>query len=60
MLSCVNEFSSRSARMSKSRHDASSEPVAKASPLGKNLQNFGQTKTVHSTHREHLRNGVDV
>lgn len=37
MLSCVNELSSRSARMSNSRHEASSEPVANASPLGKKL-----------------------
>ena len=38
MLSWVKEFNSRSARISKSRQEASSEPVAKASPLGKNLQ----------------------
>lgn len=38
MLSCVNWLSSLSARRSKRRQDASSEPVPKASPLGKNLK----------------------
>ena len=38
ILSCVKELSSLSARMSKSRHEASSEPVANASPLGKKLK----------------------
>lgn len=37
MLSCWYELSSRSARRSNSLHVASSEPVANASPLGKNL-----------------------
>lgn len=37
ILSCVKEFSSRSARRSNNRQEASSEPVANASPLGKNL-----------------------
>lgn len=36
MLSCEYKLSSWSARRSKSRHVASSEPVAKALPLGKN------------------------
>jgi len=38
MLSCVKVFNSRSARMSNKRQEASSEPVANASPLGKNLK----------------------
>ena len=37
ILSCVNAFSSLSALISKSLQEASSEPVAKASPFGKNL-----------------------
>ena len=37
MLSCVNVFNSLSARISNKRQEASSEPVANASPLGKNL-----------------------
>lgn len=37
ILSCVNVFSSRSARISNKRQEASSEPVANASPFGKNL-----------------------
>ena len=37
ILSCVNVFSSLSARISNKRQDASSDPVAKASPLGKKL-----------------------
>ena len=37
ILSCVKAFNSRSARMSNKRQEASSEPVANASPLGKNL-----------------------
>ncbi len=42
MWSWVNELSSRSARISNRRHEASSEPVAKASPLGKNLDGCQQ------------------
>ena len=37
ILSCVKELSSLSALMSNRRQDASSEPVANASPFGKNL-----------------------
>jgi hypothetical protein len=37
MWSWVKELSSLSARISNSLQEASSEPVAKASPLGKNL-----------------------
>lgn len=43
MLSCVNELSSRSARISNRRQEASSDPVANASPLGKKLKS-GQHK----------------
>jgi hypothetical protein len=38
MWSWVKEMSSLSARMSNNLQEASSEPVAKASPLGKNLR----------------------
>ena len=41
MLSCVYAFNSRSARISNSRQEASSEPVANASPFGKNLSQIG-------------------
>jgi hypothetical protein len=40
MLSCVNAFNSLSALISKSLQEASSEPVAKASPFGKNLDKY--------------------
>jgi hypothetical protein len=53
MLSCVKMFSSRSARMSNSRHEASSEPVAKASPFGKKL-------VKEATGQEHANRGTAV
>lgn len=42
MLSCVKAFNSLSALISKSLQEASSEPVAKASPFGKNLDKYEQ------------------
>lgn len=48
-LSCTYWFNSRSARRSNSRHDASSEPVANASPFGKNLR--VESKETNQTER---------
>jgi hypothetical protein len=52
MLSWTKELSSRSARRSKSLHEASSDPVAKASPLGKNLR---QGKATKKTEHRYVR-----
>lgn len=55
-VSCWYELSSRSARRSNSLHEASSEPVAKASPLGKNLKVSASYREVDET----LLNSIDV
>ena len=59
MLSCVYELSSRSARISKRRQEASSEPVAKASPLGKNLW-IGQHQSAGNFERFYILDCIDV
>lgn len=57
ILSCVKVFNSRSARISKRRQEASSEPVAKASPLGKNLWT---TEISRFENRNHERNAYET
>lgn len=51
ILSWVKVFSSRSARISNRRQDASSDPVAKASPFGKNLGATGLANLQQGTSR---------
>lgn len=51
-------LSSRSARRSKRRQDASSEPVAKASPLGKNLRKVNPVTEIF--HTKNILNSVNV
>jgi len=59
ILSCVKVLSSRSARISKRRQEASSEPVAKASPLGKNL--LRMLRISHQLAKGvHTLNSVDI
>jgi hypothetical protein len=61
MLSCVKVFNSRSARMSNSRQEASSEPVAKASPLGKNLVKTDHYKGfIRESRIEYALHSIDI
>ena len=60
ILSCVNAFNSLSALMSKSLQEASSEPVAKASPFGKNLDKHELGGRAIDKRAYRLRNGVDI
>ena len=59
MLSCVNAFNSLSALISKSLQEASSEPVAKASPFGKNLDKY-KLECWLINNGAYLRDGVDI